>query len=225
MIQPLHTKSVLRVLALAAAVAASTIIGHAQLSYQVVVDTHSLVANPAGPFSLDFQLNDGSGFGDSNNWATISNFQFGGGSALGSATTTGNAIGSLSSSVALTDTDPLLNEFYQGFTPGAWLSFKVTLSTNVDSGVTPDVFSFSVLDSNLFNLPTTSFGTDTFLAVNIDSATPTIATYASADGSIPAPLATAVPEASTYGLCAGALAFMAVIVRRRRSLLQAQRTF
>jgi len=218
MIPSLHANSTWRVLAIAATLVASTIVGRAQIAYQVWVDTHSLIANPAAPFSLDFQLNDGSGFGDSNNWATISNIQFGGGSVFGSATTTGNATGSLGSSVALTDTDPLLNEFYQGFTPGSWLSFKVTLSTNVDSSVTPDVFSFSVLDSNLFNLPTTAFGTDAFLEVNIDSATPTIATYASADGSIPAPLATAVPEASTYGIWAAWLAVMAAIVRRRRSL-------
>jgi hypothetical protein len=223
MILSLHTKSVLRALAIAATLVASTVVSHAQMAYQVWVDTHSLIANPAAPFSLDFQLNDGSGFGDSNNSATISNIQFGGGSAFGSATTTGNAMGSLSSSVALTDTDPRLNEFYQGFTPGSWLSFKVTLSTHVDSGVTPDVFSFSILDSNLFNLPTTSFGTDTFLEVNIDSATPTIATFASAEGSIAAPFATAVPEASTYGVWAGGLALMAAIVRRRSSLQQVLR--
>src|ERR1039457_3323603 len=101
MIPSLHTKSTWRVLAIAVALVASTVIGHAQMSYRVTIDTHSLVANPAGPFSLDFQLNDGSGFGDSNNWATISNIQFGGGSAFGSAATTGNATGSLTSTVTL----------------------------------------------------------------------------------------------------------------------------
>jgi hypothetical protein len=94
------------------------------------------------------------------------------------------------------------------------------MSTHVDSGVTPDVFSFAILDNNLFNLPTTSFGTDTFLEVNIDSATPTIATFASADGGIAAPMAMAVPEASTYGICAAGLAFMVGIIRRRSSLQQ-----
>jgi hypothetical protein len=143
----------------------------------------------------------------------VSNFQFGGGSASGSANVFGDVTGDLSSSVTLTDTTPF-NEFYQAFIPGAWLSFKVLLSTNFIFGDTPDLFSFAILDGNLMNLATQSFGSDTFLEVNIDSATPAIGTFASADLSIGAPQAT-VPETLNSGLWAGGLMMLGAILRRR----------
>src|SRR5918912_3642632 len=65
--------------------------------YSVSIDTSSLINHPAGPFSLSFQLNDGSGTGDLNNKAVISNFQFGGGGAAGTPTVIGDASGDLSS--------------------------------------------------------------------------------------------------------------------------------
>ena len=55
----------------------------AQVVFHVSLDTSALTTL-AGPFSLDFQLNDGSGTGDANNTAILSHFTFGtGGSALG----------------------------------------------------------------------------------------------------------------------------------------------
>jgi hypothetical protein len=199
--------------ALALASAAS-----ADIQFRVQLDTSSLVSNPSGPFTLDFQLNDGSGLGDANNWASISNLTFGGGSASsGTVWTMGGASGDLGSSVALVDSDPLLNDFTQGFTPGSWLSFDVSLSTNVDAGLTPDEFSFAILDSNFFNLPTTSLGTDTFVQVAIDSANPSVLTAASLDGAIPAPSVTPVPEASTYGIMGAALLGLAALKRRCRA--------
>lgn len=199
--------------ALALASAAS-----ADLQFRVQLDTSSLISNPSGPFTLDFQLNDGSGLGDANNWATISNISFGGGSATsGTDFTIGGASGNLGSSVALIDSNSLLNDFTQGFTPGSWLSFDVSLSTNVDDGVTPDEFSFAILDNNFFNLPTTSLGTDTFVQVALDSANPTVLTAASLDGAIPAPSVTPVPEASTYGLMGAAALGLLALKRRRRA--------
>ncbi len=47
--------------------------------YNVSLDTSSLIGNAAGPFSLDFQFNDGSGTNDGNNTVTLTNFAFGGG--------------------------------------------------------------------------------------------------------------------------------------------------
>lgn len=213
MISRFTPKTTFRALALMAALLA-TVAAKADTSFSVSLDTSTLIGNPAGPYSLDFQLNDGSGFGDGNNWASVSNFQFGGGSASGSPTLIGGASGSLSSSVALTDTDPLFNEFYQAFIPGAWLSFSVHLSTNFLIGGTPDLFSFAILDGNLMNLPTQSVGTDSFLSVGIDSATPTVTAAASADQSIGAPR---VPETMNCGLWAGGLMMLGVIVRRRNS--------
>src|SRR3974377_1196092 len=80
--------------------------GASTIQYYVDINTASLVGNPSGPFSLDFQLNDGSGLGDANNTATINNFTFGTGSATGTANLAGGAAGNLSSTVALTDTTP-----------------------------------------------------------------------------------------------------------------------
>src|SRR5690349_14032044 len=120
------------------------------------MSTSPLVGNPAGPFSLDFQLNDGSAAGDGNNTAVLSGFFFGSGASLGSASVAGGASGDLGSSVTLTDSG-FLNEFTQGFTPGATLQFLLNLSTNVDAGDTPDQFSFAILDSSGAQLPTLSF--------------------------------------------------------------------
>lgn len=205
----------LRAFAATAALALASV-ASAQIQFNVQLDTSSLVSNPSGPFTLDFQLNDGSGTGDANSWATISNITFGGGSAsAGTAWTIGGASGDLGSSVTLNDSDPLLNDFTQGFTPGSWLSFTVSLSTNVDAGGTPDEFSFAILDGNFFNLPTASLGSDTFVQVAIDSANPSILTAASLDGTIPSPTVTPVPEASTYGLMGAALLGLVALKRRR----------
>lgn len=210
-----HSTKLLRALVVFAALAL-TAVANAQLTYRIAVNTSSLVGNPAGPFSLDFQLNDGSAVGDGNNWATLNHFQFGGGSAVGGATTFGGATGNLTSGISLADTDWSFNELYQGFLPGSWLTFDLTLSTHVDLGGTPDSFSFAILDGNLMNLPTLAPGTDALIQIDIDGASPAVATYASLDGLISVS-ATPVPEASTYGLCGlGLLALVALKRRFRR---------
>jgi len=63
-------------------------------------------------FSLDFQLTDGSGTGDANNTVILSDFGFGGGTAVGNPNLTGGATGDLASTVTLTDT-AFLNDFFQ----------------------------------------------------------------------------------------------------------------
>lgn len=194
----------------------SATFAHAQIALNVTLDTSALWGTTANPLYLDFQLNDGAGWGDANNTAVISNFKFGGGSALAPATTWGGAAGSLGSWVALTDSTAF-NEFYQGFTPGAWLSFTVSLSTQIDTGPTPDLFGFAILDSTLKNLPTTAIGTDLFLQVNIDRAQPAIWTFGSADGMVPAPQVVPVPEPSTYGWFGGAGLLLIGLYRRRAS--------
>ena len=139
------------------------------LVFDVNLDTSGLIGHPAGPFSIDFQLNDGSGNFAGVNTATISNFMFGGGSPSGTAHLFGGAKGSLSTGVTLTDSSAFINEFFEPFTPGSFLSFTVSLTTNVDPGLTPDAFSFSILDNLLAPIPTTNFA-DAFLFVNINSA-------------------------------------------------------
>src|ERR1039457_6363375 len=77
----------------------------ADIIYNITMNTSPLIGHAAGPFSLEFQFNDGEGIGDGNNTVLLSSFLFGtGGSAAGSASTAGNVIGDLGSSVQFTDT-------------------------------------------------------------------------------------------------------------------------
>lgn len=205
-----------RTAALATIVLASASFASAQIAFNVTVNTSALSGSVANPLYLDFQLNDGAGWGDGNNWATISNFQFGGGSAVAPATAFGGATGNLASSVWLTDSTPF-NELYEGFVPGSWLSFKVSLSTSLDAGPTPDLFGFAILDNALSNIPTNAPGTDMLVQVNIDSSTPTVWAFGSVDGAIAAPQIAPVPEPSTYGLLGGAGLLLVCLYRRRVS--------
>src|ERR1017187_697775 len=71
--------------------------------YNVTLDTAPLVGHPAGPFYVEATFTDGSGVGDANNTVTMSNFTFGGGSALGGPLVFGGASGSLATGVTITD--------------------------------------------------------------------------------------------------------------------------
>jgi hypothetical protein len=127
--------------------------GTASFIFTISVDTSALIGHPAGPFYIEFQLNDGSGTGNGNNTALLGTFDFAGGAPVGSPILIGGASGDLSSHVVLSD-DDFLNEFIQQFTPGPLLTFAVELSTVVELGPQPDQFSFAILDCNLFEIPT-----------------------------------------------------------------------
>jgi len=169
--------------------------GAATIQYYVDINTASLVGNASGPFSLDFQLNDGSGLGDANNTATINNLSFGTGGGTGTANLAGGAAGDLSSTVTLTDSTAF-NEFYQTFNAGSTLTFNVTLTLNSDTGPTPDSFAVAILDNNLYNLPTTGIG-DSYLMVNLGP-TPSATTGFSTSPAVTVSVA-AVPEPGSLG--------------------------
>jgi hypothetical protein len=90
---------------LAAFFAASAACAHyayADAIYNVSMDTSGLVGNPAAPFYLDFQFNDGSGTNDGNNTVTVGGFNVAG---VGAASPSGGGTGDLGSSIVLTDSD------------------------------------------------------------------------------------------------------------------------
>jgi hypothetical protein len=153
----------------------------------VSIDTSQLVGHPAGPFYAAFQLTDGSGQGNGNTTATISNFLFGPGGAPSAAPAlTGGVSGDMGSSVTLTDS-AFLNFFSQRFTPGNRLTFMISIAGPPDPAITPDHFAFSILDKTLAPIPTTGgLFVDVLIAVDLNSATPALQTFASDPSRLPA---------------------------------------
>lgn len=205
-----------KTLALASALVLTTAASQASL-FHVNINTGALNLAPASlnaPFSLDFQFNDGGVLG--NNTATIYNFTYNGGAATGSAITLGGALGNIGSTVTMNNSSAF-QELYQTFTPGATLGFDVSLTQNLD-GLTPDSFSASILDNNLFNIPTTGLG-DTLVHADISTVSPLTAAnidHSSGTGNYVGVDVTSVPEPTTA--CVGfGLAMVGAIFRRRRN--------
>lgn len=182
---------------------------HASFVYTVTMDTTSFIGS--GPFTLDFQFVDGTGLpGDlNNNSVSLTNFAFGAGGPLGGGTAIGGASGSLGAGISLHDTG-FFNEYLEDFTPGAVLSFDVSITNVLNPSGTPDLFTMAILDSGGFELPTTGVA-DEFLGITLGGGrAPSIETAGSARGSdfpaaaptVQAPQ-TAVPEPSSLWLLAG----------------------
>ena len=198
-------------------------------TYDVTFDTAPLVGHPAGPFHVYAEFVDGSGIGDANNTVTMSNTNFGGGSALGSPFIFGGAGGSLESGVSITDIS-FVNIFAEQFVPGTKLTFALTLTSNDDSGGTPDGLTIFLLDNSGVPLPTLAPGGDYFLTVALGSGGPAFSVYGSDPTRAPsagdpismsAPTVGQVPEPSTTCLLGGVLA-MAMILRNRVRHLMAR---
>jgi hypothetical protein len=183
--------------------------------FHVTVDTSALIGN-LDDYALDFTLTGGNPFA---NTVTLSNFTFTGGGAANSnpaASTTGLASGSLGTSVTLSDSSvSFFNEFFQGFTVGNTVAFDVNISTNAN-GPTPDSFAFSILDGELFAIPTNGGPADALLTIDLTGANPTVSTYSSIGGETGGVTVSVVPEPGSALLLG--LGTMALgLVRRRRA--------
>lgn len=185
-------------------------------NFHVTINTAALTILPNaanGPFSLDLQLN--SGLTLNNNSAVVSNITFGGGAPFGPATTINGASGTLPGPVILTDSGAF-NEFFQSFAAGSTLAFDLSLSSNLDAGGTPDVFSLALLDNNLFNIPTTGLGDSLFL-VTFTGGAPTVEAFMGTGDFAGVLVSFApIPEPATYGAIIGAVALLGAVRNRRR---------
>lgn len=176
----------------------------------ISVNTSPLTASSAGPFTLQFQLTDGSGgvVADGNNTVTISNFNFGGGSGP-------------SGPISLTDNSFLVFS-NSGFIPGSSLSFVVDLTTNLDL-LAPDEFSFFILTNDPINNPLTTIDVGGSLAL-VDLGTSHIQSFvgtgAFAGVDATAALATPTPEPSSLLLLGTGLLVLVLLSRRLTQLTQ-----
>ena len=112
-------------------------------NYNVFVNTGGL---PNSTFTLDFYLLDGEGTGDGNTSVNIHDLNLGGGSLVGGASLLGGASGT-AANFTLNDSD-FFNQFTQQFTPGAFLSFGLSLNGSLDASGVPDLFAFLIDELN-----------------------------------------------------------------------------
>jgi len=189
--------AVFTMLALALAIGAAP--ARADSSFDVTLNTSSLSGTQIIAFSL---INGGGGV---DNTVTLSDFTFGGGSAVPPANYpgTGGVSGDLGSSITMDDNVSLYGGtalFYEDFDPGSTISFLLT-TTNNFAGTTPDAFSMSVCDTS-FDCYSDDTSTGAMLVLNLTGGTLTPASFtlngASAQN-LPAPVVTnaAVPEPSS----------------------------
>ncbi|HLX28494.1 MAG TPA: NF038129 family PEP-CTERM protein [Casimicrobiaceae bacterium] len=192
--------------------------------FDISLDTSSLT----GTQILGFELTD-DGDGTGNNTAILSNFAFGGGSALAGTEdcTLGGLLGgtgcsgNLSSGVTLTDT---LDAFFtQQVTVGSSLSFTLATTNNFTGFGSPDQFAMFVCDTGL-NCYSNDTATEAMLTLDLTGTplTPTSPPFvlnAASAQKLPAPQvmpASSVPEPSSPLLLGTGLAAAAARMRRKR---------
>jgi hypothetical protein len=203
---------------------ASTAQSRADLTYYVILNVASLVGNSNGPFSLDLQLAPGSNL--VTNTVSLSNFSVSGGTFSGSPDyTAGGFSGSLGSTLTLTNSSNVNNEFAEAFTAGATqISFSVDQTQNSEIGVNPinEQFNVFVDDSTVLPINTTDPSGNATLVESQSSfgaSLSGISTFSSTspDAGVVATVST-VPEPASAGLL---LLGAGGLLARRRSFRRA----
>jgi hypothetical protein len=192
----------------------------------VSIQSSSLASNPNGPFTLEFQLTDGSGTSDGNNTILLSTFAFNGATLAQTSLSGGASATSSPFLLSLTDSSFFNDAQFQFLNPGAALSFQLTYTVNPDDG-TPDVFTMLLLDSSLNPVPTLNpVDGISILEIDLPTTNPGAGALVQAYGvdlsnssgvTVPAPLVGpvgAVPEPSTLLPTLLALTFLVAIHRR-----------
>jgi hypothetical protein len=191
------------------------------ISTTVSVDTSGL--GQSGPSEVFFVLTDGDAPTPGTNTATLTDFSFGvggSGGAVDALNTFGDVVSgaNLAGGAMITD-DQFTNVFAGFFTAGSQLSFSLELTTNVSAGVlAPDQFSMFIYDPDGNPIPSSDpTGFDSLLTVDINSLSPTVATYSNVVTASSGPLG--VPEPGTLLLLCGGLCLVALYPHRREKSL------
>jgi len=196
------------------------------VTYQVSVNTAALSGQSG---NLDFQFNPGSSSAESAT-ATVTNFQTIGGVLSQPATLTGDATGSLPSTLTLVN-GTAFNDVFQGFTYGNSLGFLLTLSGQaIDSpgGTFGSSFALSLYDAAGITplLTTDPFGSVLTVNLNANGITSTETFPQSPMDNTPvaaASPANAVPEPATIVMLISAVPVVLFAWRRSRKRRLANR--
>ena len=214
----MHFKHIILGFTLAAGIFLAAHPALADIVEQITLDTTSANAGGGGQAEIIFSFLDGSGTGDSNNTMTLSDLSFGAGASLDALVDTPNVTGTLGASVSLSDSifDSSIGIL---FTPASTVSFLLNLTNNLDSGGTPDSFSFVLFDTNGGLISTADpTGGDALMDINLDGTSTNF--FSDAAFVTITQQTSAVPEPSTLPLLAACMAplFVLVLLRKRGSL-------
>lgn len=162
-------------------------------SFDVSLNTSAL----AGPQTLLFGITDGDAVAD--NTVTLSNFNFGTGSALGSPSISGTGIsGDLTSGISLNDSG-FSALFSQQFDSGSSLSFLLN-TTNAFTSGTPDAFAMYVCNSDVSACYSDDASTGAVLVLNLTGSALTPGSFTlngASDQDLPAPVVTVATGTGT----------------------------